>query len=145
MHIKESTIFNHSILKAIQKLLDQLSNKNIILTAEELQKQISSENSHLYLAEEDERVLGMLTLTIYQIPSGLQARIDDMVVEEKTRARGIGSALMQKAIAQCRMLGVKHISLTSHPRREAANRLYQRLGFDKYQTNVYRYRLDPDF
>ena len=137
MHIREITDLNYSTLESIQKLLDQLSAEKIFLKTEALKKQLSSGNSHLFIAEKNSAILGMLTLTIYQIPSGLQARIDDLVVDEKARGQGVGTELMNQAIRESRKLDVRHISLTSHPRRAAANRLYQQLGFKQYQTNVF--------
>jgi ribosomal protein S18 acetylase RimI-like enzyme len=81
-------------------------------------------------------------LTLYRIPTGLQARIDDVVVDGAARGRGIGEALSREAIRIAREAGARNVSLTSRPAREAANRLYQRIGFQRLDTNVYRYPLD---
>jgi ribosomal protein S18 acetylase RimI-like enzyme len=95
---------------------------------------------HLYVAK-DPAIVGVLTLTLYRIPTGLSARIDDVIVELDSRGRGIGEALTRAAIEHARTAGARAVNLTSHPRREAANRLYQRLGFERRDTNTYVYKL----
>jgi methyltransferase (TIGR00027 family) len=87
-------------------------------------------------------VVGAACLTVYRIPTALQARIDDVVVDEGARGRGIGEALTRAAIERARIAGARVVALTSHPRREAANRLYRRLGFETRETNVYALKLD---
>lgn len=95
---------------------------------------------HLYVAK-DPAIVGVLTLTLYRIPTGLSARIDDVIVATEARGRGIGEALTRAAIEHARTAGARAVNLTSHPRREAANRLYQRLGFERRETNTYVYKL----
>ena len=95
---------------------------------------------HLYVAR-DPSIVGVLTLTLYRIPTGLSARIDDVIVAAHSRGRGIGEALTRAAIEHARTAGARGVNLTSHPRREAANRLYQRLGFERRETNTYVYKL----
>ena len=81
------------------------------------------------------------TLAFYRIPTGLKAWIEDVVVGAAARGHGVGEALNRAAIAEAAHRGAKNVSLTSRPSREAANRLYQRLGFQPYETNVYRYTI----
>ena len=92
-------------------------------------------------AREGATIIGVLTLHLYRIPTGLQAQIDDVVVDHTVRGRGIGEALTRDAIERARGARARAIHLTSHPYREAANRLYQRIGFERRDTNVYRYKL----
>lgn len=87
-------------------------------------------------------IVGTLTLTLYRIPTGLQARIDDVVVDGAARGAGVGAALVDAAIARARAAGARGIALTSAPERAAANRLYRRLGFVQRHTNVYKLPLD---
>jgi ribosomal protein S18 acetylase RimI-like enzyme len=110
-------------------------------TAAELAQIVASPDSILYLARLDGRLVGSLTLAFYRIPTGLKAWIEDVVVDESARGQGVGEALSRAAVTEARRRGAKHVSLTSRPHREAANRLYQRLGFEPYKTNVYRYTL----
>ena len=85
------------------------------------------------------RIVGMLTLIVFRIPTGVRAWIEDVVVDETARGRGVGEALSQEAVRRALDLGARTVELTSRPSREAANRLYQRLGFVRRDSNVYRY------
>ena len=88
-----------------------------------------------------ERLAGCLVLVMFRIPTGLRARIEDVVVDEKYRGFGIGRALNQEALKRAEAAGARSVDLTSSPRREAANQLYLSLGFERRNTNVYRYSL----
>ena len=85
------------------------------------------------------RIVGTLTLVVFRIPTGVRAWIEDVVVDEAIRGRGVGEALSEEAIRRALGLGARTVELTSRPSREAANRLYRRLGFTLRDTNVYRY------
>jgi ribosomal protein S18 acetylase RimI-like enzyme len=98
-------------------------------------------DSAILLVAKDPGIVGVLTLTIYRVPTGKKARIDDVIVDTAARGRGVGEALMREAFERARDEEAQAINLTSHPRREAANRLYQRLGFERRETNVYTYKL----
>jgi ribosomal protein S18 acetylase RimI-like enzyme len=95
----------------------------------------------LFVATHDGAIVGSLTLALYRIPTGVKAWIEDVVVDADARGQGVGDALNRAAIDAARQRGAKHVSLTSRPSREAANRLYQRLGFELYPTTLYRYSL----
>jgi len=86
-------------------------------------------------------IVGSLTLAMFRIPTGRRAWIEDVVVDSAQRGRGIGEALTREALAIAKAAGATTVDLTSRPSREAANRLYQRVGFEKRETNVYRYKL----
>jgi ribosomal protein S18 acetylase RimI-like enzyme len=86
--------------------------------------------------------VGMLTLVAFEIPTGLRALIEDVVVDDAVRGSGAGSALVAAALAYASSLGARTVDLTSRPHREAANRLYLRMGFETRATNVYRKTLD---
>jgi ribosomal protein S18 acetylase RimI-like enzyme len=85
-------------------------------------------------------IVGILTLIVYRVPTGIRARVEDVVVDEAMRGKGIGEALMRHALNMAREAGADGVALTSNPKREAANRLYQRLGFQPWQTNLYFYK-----
>ena len=87
-------------------------------------------------------MLGSLTLVVFRIPTGLRAWIEDVVVDGEARGKGVGDALNRFALDLAAELGCRTVDLTSRPTREAANRLYQRLGFQPRETNVYRHDLD---
>jgi ribosomal protein S18 acetylase RimI-like enzyme len=106
-----------------------------------LQKIVSSDATLLLIAKLDGRIVGSLTLALFQIPTGLRAWIEDVVVDGSARGSGVGEALNTFAVNESRQRGATTIDLTSRPSREAANRLYQRLGFVQRDTNVYRFTL----
>jgi ribosomal protein S18 acetylase RimI-like enzyme len=84
----------------------------------------------------------MLTLAVFRIPTGVRAWIEDVVVDENQRGRGVGEALTQAALELASARGARTVDLTSRPSRDIANRLYKRMGFELRETNVYRRKLD---
>ena len=139
MHVEEITEYSEGILEALRKLLPQLS-KNAVEPSDELARRIvESEATHLLFAREGERILGMLTIVIFPIPTGVRAWIEDVVVDESGRGMGVGEALSQYSLQLAWSKGAKTVDLTSRPSREAANRLYKRIGFVLRDTNVYRF------
>ena len=99
----------------------------------------ASECTRLYLAKEGDHIHGMLSLVVFGIPTGIKAWVEGVVVDDGARGKGVGKSLMRHAMEQSKKLGAKTVDLTSRPSREAANKLYQSLGFEIRQTNVYRY------
>ena len=95
-------------------------------------------------SKDRKKIVGMLTLAVFRIPSGVRAWIEDVVVDTEMRGNGIGAALVRRAIEIAQESKAKTVDLTSRPSREAANRLYQRLGFEQRSTNVYRYTVEND-
>ncbi|MGZ4707673.1 MAG: GNAT family N-acetyltransferase [Acidimicrobiales bacterium] len=132
------------VVDAFARLIPQLSKSNPPPSADELAAIAGSEASVLLIARDPERageIVGSLTLAMFRIPTGLRAWIEDVVVNESARGRGVGDALNRAALDRARAAGCRTVDLTSRPSREAANRLYQRIGFTLRQTNVYRYDL----
>jgi ribosomal protein S18 acetylase RimI-like enzyme len=107
-------------------------------TLERLRDIIDGSATTLLLARVGEKVVGMLTLVVFPLPTGIRAWIEDVVVDGESRGAGVASALIQAAIDQADRMGARTVDLTSRPVREAANRLYVRLGFTQRETNVYR-------
>ncbi len=105
---------------------------------------IESPASDVLIASDGDVILGALTLIVFRIPTGARAWIEDVVVDDAARGRGVGDALNRFALDLARAKGAKTVDLTSRPSREAANRLYQRLGFVARDTNVYRFVLGID-
>ena len=95
----------------------------------------------MFLARVDGTIVGSLTLAFYRIPTGLKAWIEDVVVDDAARGHGVGRSMNEAALDLARRRGAKNVALTSRPSREAANRLYQRIGFRVRDTNLYRYDL----
>ena len=91
--------------------------------------------------DDDGTIVGVSTLAVFRIPTGLRAWIEDVIIDEAARGQGVGEALTRAMLDRARELGCATVDLTSRPSREAANRLYQRVGFEQRETNVYRYDL----
>ena len=127
---------------AVQKLLEQLTNRPVKLTGTTLRKIKSQENTHLFFLLADQEIAGMLTVGIYHSPTGGKAWIEDVVVDEKYRGQGLSKQLVTHAVRFVKEQGIPLIMLTSNPTRIAANKLYQKLGFEQKQTNVYRMNLE---
>lgn len=127
------------VIEAFARLLPQLSSAPPPDAAE--LAMIMAGGSTIFIARVDGAIAGTLTLVLYRIATGLKAWIEDVVVDEDARGHGVGEALNAAALEEARRHGAKAVSLTSRPSREAANRLYQRIGFSARDTNVYRYDL----
>ena len=125
-------------LEAINRLIAQLSTSSHTFTEAELNSLIASPQNHLYALEYDEKIIGMVTLCIYQCPTGRKAWIEDVVVDQNHRGKGYGKLMLRKAMEECQNRGNVTLMLTSRPSRIVANQLYQSLGFEKRETNVYK-------
>jgi ribosomal protein S18 acetylase RimI-like enzyme len=144
MYIEKVTQVTEELHEAFQRLVPQLSAHKVAPTTEELDELIKSEPSILLLARDPDGsapIAGALCLTVYRVPTGRRSIIEDVIVDENLRRRGIGEALVRKAIDLAREAGAEGVSLTSNPQREATNHLYQSIGFQRRQTNPYYYRL----
>jgi len=140
--IGTADVVDDELVEAFGRLIPQLSSSSPPPTPEHLDALVASGDTVLFIARVDGRILGSLTLAFYRIPTGLKAWIEDVVVDEAMRGRGVGEALSTAALDRARTEGARNIDLSSRPSREAANRLYQRLGFVERETVVYRYPLD---
>jgi len=132
------------LVEAFARLTPQLSRSNPAPTEAELRQLVESPATVLLMAVDDAgRFVGTLTLALFRIPTALRAWIEDVIVDESVGGQGIGKALTREALARAAAAGARTVDLTSRPSREAANRLYQGLGFERRDTNVYRI-LIPD-
>ena len=131
------------LVEAFARLVPQLSRSAPPLDAEALGAVISHPANQVLVARDDSgKVLGTLTLVVFPIPTAMRAWIEDVVVDDAARGQGVGEALNREALRLAAEAGAKTVDLTSRPSREAANRLYQRIGFQARETNVYRYTLE---
>ncbi len=140
--VEIATTVTPDLVEAMGALLPQLSSSAPALGAAEVSEIVESPATTLFVARDGERVVGSLTLAVFRLPTGLRAWIEDVVVDQAARGQGVGEALNRAAVAEASRLGCRTVDLTSRPSREAANRLYQRLGFERRETNLYRYTLD---
>jgi ribosomal protein S18 acetylase RimI-like enzyme len=129
------------LVDAFRRLLPQLSQTAPIPDAEAVKEIVSSPSTTVLAARDEGGIIGLLTLAVFRSPSGLRAWIEDVVVDEAVRGRGTGEALTREAVRLAGERGVRTVDLTSRPSREAANRMYEKVGFRKRETNVYRYEL----
>jgi len=145
MKIVEVTAVTPEIVESIARLIPQLSASASMPTARHLEDLVTSGAAQLLIARDpdrNDRIVGTLTLVLYRIPTGVRAWIEDVVVDESARRRGVGELLCRAAIERARSAGARNVDLTSRSARKAANRLYRRLGFSLRVTNPYRYPLE---
>jgi ribosomal protein S18 acetylase RimI-like enzyme len=138
--IEIATAVDDELVATVARILPLLSSSTPP-SAEHLRAIVEGHDTALFLARLDGRIVGILTLAMYRIPTGNRAWIEDVIVDESAARQGIGEALSVAAIEEARRRGAKDVRLTSRPKREAANRLYRRIGFEIYETNVYKYPL----
>ncbi len=136
-----ATVADQELVAAFARLLPQLSKSSPPPTLAELQEMVDAPASDVLLARLDGQIVGTLTLVTFRIPTGVRAWIEDVVVDDAARGHGVGDQLNRFALDIARQKGAKTVDLTSRPSREAANRLYQRIGFQPRETNIYRYDL----
>ena len=142
MQIEVVTQADEELYQAFQRLIPQLTNNNPPPSLNDLAAIVQDASSTLLVARNEERkIVGTLTLAAYRVPSGVRSMIEDVVVDSSARGQGIGEALVKRAIEVAREKGVQYISLTSSSVREAANRLYMKVGFKKRETNAYQMKL----
>ena len=130
------------VVAALGRLLPQLSSSAKPLTASDITALTTAPAITLLLARCEGTIAGMLTLVMFPLPTGLRARIEDVVVDEQFRGRGAGEELSREAVRIARAAGARTVDLTSRPSRGAAGRLYERIGFQQRESRVYRYTFD---
>ncbi|HEG44303.1 MAG TPA: GNAT family N-acetyltransferase [Phycisphaerales bacterium] len=140
MEIIEVNQVTDELIESIAKLLPQLTKKPIP-SRETITDIVACPTTILLSASENGSIIGMLTLVLYRTPSALRSRIEDVVVDEQSRGKGIGQALVRYAINIARDKKAFNVDLTSEPNRKSAHKLYENIGFKKHETNVYRYIL----
>lgn len=142
IEIIEITDFKPDYVSTVQQLTDQLTSSAHTLTDDNLKEIIGQEHTHLFFLKVDDTVAGMLTTGIYYSPTGSKAWIEDVVIDEHFRGKGLSKQLMLHTIRFLKTRNIAQVMLTSKPARIVANQLYQKLGFEKKETNVYRMKLE---
>jgi ribosomal protein S18 acetylase RimI-like enzyme len=140
--VEEAHEVGLDLVSAFGRLIPQLSKSSPPPDADQLAEMLAHPGTTVFVARSDDEnlIVGTLTLVVFRIPTGLRAWIEDVVVDEAARG-GVGTALTNAALDKARTAGCKTVELTSRPSREAANHLYRKLGFEVRETNVYRYTL----
>lgn len=142
LSVEKAVAATPELLAGLNILLPQLSANATTLTMADVETMVNSDAATLFVATDNGAVVGTLTLVIFPIPTGVRAWIEDVVVDENARGLGIGEALTTAAVDEARGRGVRSIDLTSRPSREVANALYRKLGFERRETNVYRFFIE---
>ncbi len=141
--IRPVTEVTESLTDAYRVLIPQLSSSSSPPTGEALQRIIESDSAQILIAEnENGEILGTMTIIIFQIPTGIRAWIEDVVVDSSVRGKGIGKKLNLAALELAKQAGAKTVDLTSRPARQEANQLYRSIGFVERETNVYRFSFE---
>ena len=141
IQIEITSTVTRELVSAFERLIPQLSSSSPPPTREHLEHIVGSDSCSLLIARDGQQIVGSLTLVVFPIPTGARAWIEDVVVDSIARGKGVGEVLNREALRIAKERGAVTVDLTSRPSREAANRLYQRIGFEKRDTNVYRFDL----
>lgn len=142
MLVSRAAEVTDELLDAFQRLIPQLSTTDLPPTREELSALLKSDATVLLVARLEngsKPIVGALTLILFRVPTGLRAHIEDVIVDESVRGQGIGEALTREALRLAKEFGANGVMLTSNPRRVVANKLYLKVGFKNWQTNLYFY------
>jgi ribosomal protein S18 acetylase RimI-like enzyme len=142
--VQAATSVDDDLAAAVAALVPQLSSSSPPPDAEALHRIVANPGATLFVARAGDRIVGMLTLVAFEIPTAVRAWIEDVVVDERARGQGVAAALVQAALDRAAEVGARTVDLTSRPDREAANRLYLRMGFEQRITNVYRRTVDAE-
>ena len=130
------------VVEAFGRLLPQLSRSAPPLGPAELAAIAGCPANTVLIARASGAIIGTTTLVMFPLPSGLRARIEDVVVDESARGQGAGAVMTQEALRLAREAGARTVDLTSRPGRDAAGRLYERAGFKLRDSRVYRYAFE---
>ena len=141
-NIIEINTYSAEYHEAMQRFLNQLTTHPMTLTETMFRQLIDSENSHLFFLMKEGQIAGMLTVGIYYSPTGGKAWIEDVVVDETFRGQGLSKRLVAHAIEFTQSKQIPLLMLTFNPKRIAANKLYQAMGFSRKETNVYRMKFE---
>jgi len=134
--ITELTSFSESEFEDLKRLMREL-NESIVLTAGALTAMVEDSNSHLYVIRDSGHIVACASLCVYHQPFHTDATIEAVAVSSAFRGRGLGRQIITHLLEEARWFDVRELHLTSSPRREAANRLYQSMGFSRKETNCY--------
>jgi ribosomal protein S18 acetylase RimI-like enzyme len=136
--VEAAALVDDDLCAAVDRLVPQLSRSSPPPSRAVLERIVADDATTLFVARDEGGIVGMLTLVTFQIPTGVRAWIEDVVVDGDARGTGVAGSLVQAALDRSADVGARTVDLTSRPHREAASRLYLRMGFEIRQTNVYR-------
>ncbi len=122
------------------KLFAELTTSPINLNIQEV---INDKNCHAIVLENKiGEIVGFAALTTFIVPTkGRVGKIEDVIIRETFRGKGLGSKLLDKLIEIAKEKGIVNITLTSNPSRIIARNLYQKKGFILLETGVFLLKL----
>jgi ribosomal protein S18 acetylase RimI-like enzyme len=136
--VEAATDATPELERALAVLMPQLNPALVGPTREELAAVLADPATTLLVAREEAEIVATATVIVYTTPAWTKARIEDLVVDEAKRGHGVGEALVKECLNVAKQRGAGVVELQSARRREVANRLYPRLGFERRESNVYR-------
>jgi ribosomal protein S18 acetylase RimI-like enzyme len=136
-------VLDDGVRDAVEHLLPRLS-RSAAFDVKTLAWVIAHEATTFFVAKLDGAVVGALTLVMYPLPTGLRAHVDDVVVDDAVRGHGVGEALVRAALERAVEVGARTVDLTPRPSREAAIRLYERVGFRRRDSTLFRWEPPAD-
>ncbi|GAA3841985.1 GNAT family N-acetyltransferase [Streptomyces chiangmaiensis] len=142
VRVEVSREASRELADAFGRLLPQLSATAKPLDHEAVERMAMRDANTVLVTRTTHGIVGTLTLVLLPLPSGLRARVEDVVVDAVARSQCVAGALTQEALRNAPAAGARTVDLTSRPDRAAANRLYERLGFERRQSTVYRFTID---
>lgn len=136
--------FSQEDAERIRALASQLGPGFQLLNDTDIKEIISSPVTNILVARDpkDQKIVGMATLAVYRIPYVKKAYLDDFIVDESFQGQGIGSKLLKAVLDHAKEQEASYVDFTSTSTRVAANKLYEKFGFKKRDTNVYRLDLE---
>jgi GNAT superfamily N-acetyltransferase len=140
--VAEVTRVDAEIVEAFARFAPAMITSTTPPTAEELQQIVDSDASVLLVARDparDGRIVGSMSLVLFRVPTGVQAWIEDLAVDEEARGKGVGAALHEVALVRARQAGATRLAHIGQPSRPKAAKLYKRLGYEPGSADVYRY------
>ena len=137
--IEIASEFSPALLEAVTSLLPQLTSSGRLISAAELKAMVDCPFTTLFVAKQEGKIVGMISLAVVQMPTGKRSYLEDLVIDARYRARGGATALLRAALDFARASGARTMDMTSRPSRAGAIRLYERLGFQRRETNAFRY------
>ena len=124
----------------LRELSLQLSSESTF-DVESLRRSLLHDTTTIFAMRNRGKIIASVSVVCFATPTGNHCRIEDVIVDEKHRGKGIGRKLMEQTIEALRAMNVKRVDLTSRPSRTVANELYKSLGFKLRKTNVYEFKL----
>lgn len=142
--IDEVSHVTPGLVAALRGLLSQLTTAGDRVDEQSVGALLADPAVTLLVAHDESRIVGTTTVVCFHKPTRHEARLEDVVVDESARGAGVGRLLVERAVDVARRRGATRLVLQSAPWRDAANRFYPALGFERSERNIYRLDLTAD-